>query len=68
MPHCYNPNSITFGFIEKSIWRNNYLSIGKVREFRDDSTGFREFFEPAKDFFSPIPEIDCSRRLILPNV
>jgi len=42
MPYRNDPNDIGFGFIKKSVWRYDYLPVGKLWKLWHDSSGLRK--------------------------
>lgn len=68
MPDGDDPHYVAFGSVEERVWCDDHLPVWKLGEFRYDSSGIREFFEPSQYRFSPLTETNCSLRIIPANV
>jgi len=57
MPHCNNPYGVTLHSAEKAIRWHYHLSIRKLREFGDDSSGSGKTLKPLQACLSSLPKM-----------
>ena len=60
MPDCDDPNRFACDAVEKAVWPDDDLPVGKIRKFRDDPAGLGEFFESAQDLLRVLSKLDGS--------
>jgi hypothetical protein len=68
MPYGNDPNVLLGNAIKESIWLNDHLAVGQIREFRQFASGIRKPFEPLQDPMRLDLKFFCGGRIVLMNM